>query len=154
MPTVEIRSATMADIAILKDIFSKASLSNEGDRHLLLAHPDALELPVAAIREGRTRVATVEDGRVAGFASTVVFDRVVEVEDLFVHPEWTGRGLGRALVDDIVAAAEARGAQRLEVTANPHALGFYDKLGFLFHREVTTRFGTAPRLRLDLPGRA
>ena len=151
---VEIRPATMTDIAILKDIFSKASLSNEGDRDLLLANQDVLELPIAAIQEGRTRVATVEDDRVVAFASTVLFDEFVEVEDLFVHPEWMGRGLGRALVDDIVAAAEGRGAQRVEVIANPHALGFYHKLGFVFDREVTTWFGTAPRLRLDLAGKA
>ena len=151
---VEIRPALMTDVALLKDIFSKASLSNEGDRDALLANPDALELPIGAIQEGRTRVATVEDDRVVAFASTAMLDEFVEVEDLFVLPEWMGRGLGRALVEDIVAAAEARGALRVEVTANHHALAFYSKLGFVFDREVTTRFGIAPRLRLDLPRRA
>ena len=53
-----------------------------------------------------------------------MLDEFVEVEDLFVLPEWMGRGLGRALVDDVVVAAKARGALGVEVTANHHALAF------------------------------
>jgi len=39
------------------------------------------------------------------------------------------------------------------VTANPRALGFYERLGFRITGEAPTRFATAPRLRLDLPRR-
>jgi hypothetical protein len=35
------------------------------------------------------------------------------------------------------------------VTANPHALAFYEKAGFVVYREVVTRFRTAPRMCLD-----
>jgi hypothetical protein len=41
-----IRDAVPADMAVLRDVFRRSSLSNEGDRVNLLANPDALEFPV------------------------------------------------------------------------------------------------------------
>ncbi|HEV2372668.1 MAG TPA: GNAT family N-acetyltransferase [Streptosporangiaceae bacterium] len=73
-----------------------------------------------------------------------------ELEDLFVEPGWMRRGIGRALVLDMIAIARGRGIGRVEVTANPHALAFYEKAGFVVYREVATRFRTAPRMRLDV----
>ena len=49
---------------------------------------------------------------------------------------------------DVVGAARRRGLARIEVVANRHALGFYEKAGFAVEREVETRFGPAPRMHL------
>jgi hypothetical protein len=54
------------------------------------------------------------------------------------------------LVLDMIAIARGRGIGRVEVTANPHALAFYEKAGFVVYREVVTRFKPAPRMRLDV----
>jgi len=86
-----------------------------------------------------------------GFATWLGVGDVVELEDLFVDPEWMGQGAGRALVQDLVAIARKRGARRIEVTANPHALAFYEKAGFVAGREIETRFGPAPRMHLQIP---
>jgi hypothetical protein len=43
-----------------------------------------------------------------------------------------------------------RGTRRIEVTANPHALGFYEKAGFVVAHDVRTRFGPASRMHLDV----
>jgi GNAT superfamily N-acetyltransferase len=147
---VQIRAATMRDMPALRAIFIAASLSNLGDRAVLLANPDTLELNTASTQEGRTRVATAEDGRVVAFATTAPVGDLVEIEDLFVQPDWMGRGVGRALVADIVAEARRRGAQRVEVIATDPAVAFYRKLGFVFDRVVATRFRPALRLYLNL----
>ena len=60
--------------------------------------------------------------------------------------------IGRALVLDLIATARGRGIGRVEVTANQHALAFYEKAGFVIYREEATRFGPAPRMRLDVDG--
>lgn len=148
--TFEVRDATMADVDILREIFREASLSNEGDREVLLANPEVLELSADAVQQGRTRVAVAESGDVVGFATIVRDGDVVEIEDLFVHPQWMRRGAGRKLVRDLIARAQSAGARRLEVTANDHAWAFYSALGFVFERHVQTVFGTAPRLFLDV----
>jgi len=145
-----IRAATAADHAEISDIFRQASLSNAGDRENLLAHPELLDFDAAWLRNGRTRVA-VADGRLVGFATTRRTDHgAVELDDLFVEPAWMRRGIGRALVADAVAALQAEGAERLEVSANSHALTFYESVGFVADGTVETRFGPTPRMHLDL----
>lgn len=143
-----IRDAVPADVESLRTLFRRSSLSNAGDRGTLLAHPDALELSDVAVGEGRTRVATDVDGQIVGFVTVAPGPGLVELEDLFVDPEWMRRGIGRHLVLDAVARARRAGIMRLEVTANHHASAFYHDVGFVFHHEVETRFGPAPRMCL------
>jgi ribosomal protein S18 acetylase RimI-like enzyme len=144
---VLIRDAVPADMMALSGVYRRSSLSNEGDRPNLLAHPETLEFSDLAVREGRTRAAVAE-ANIAGFASWLGAGDAVEIEDLFVDPDWMRRGIGRTLVLDMIAIARGRGIDRVEVTANPHALAFYEKAGFVVYREVVTRFRTAPRMRL------
>lgn len=146
---VVLRDAVPGDLAALSDVFRRSSLSNDGDRPNLLAHPEVLELSDLAVREGRTRTA-VAGGNIVGFASWLEAGDGFEIEDLFVDPQWMRRGIGRALVLDLIAIARGRGTDRVEVTANQHALAFYENVGFVVYREDTTRFGPAPRMRLDL----
>jgi GNAT superfamily N-acetyltransferase len=145
----EIRDAVPADLAALRDIYRRASLSNEGDRVTLLANPDALEFPGLGGDDRRTRVAT-SDGRITGFATSVPAVDVIELDDLFVDPAWMRQGAGRALVVDAVAIARELGAGRVEVTANPHALVFYGKAGFISDHGVQTQFGPGLRMHIDV----
>ena len=76
--------------------------------------------------------------------------RRLELEDLFVDPGWRRRGIAAALVNRIAQVLRARGVQRLEVTANPHAMGFYRAAGFVDCGAADTVFGTAPRMVLPV----
>jgi len=146
--TFHIRAAALDDMPDLAGIFRRSSLFNEGDRAKLLAHPEALELTDIAVREGRTRVAVLEGGDVVGFATTRLVDGDLDLEDLFVDPSWMRRGAGRALVSDALAAAAVAGFDRMVVTANPHARGFYEALGFEVDGATATPFG--PGLRMHV----
>ena len=145
-----IRAAVPDDMSALRDVFRRSSLSNDGDRANLLAHPDVLELSDLAVREGRTRAAVAGD-RIVGFATWLGTGNIIEIEDLFVDPERMRQGIGRALVLDLIAIAHGHGVRRVEVTANQHALAFYEKSGFVVDHEVTTMFGPAPRMHRDMP---
>ncbi len=101
MGPVVIRSAELDDLGDLADVFRTASLSNEGDRENLLAHPEFLELSDRAIVEGRLRLAAV-DGVTVGFASGTQAGREVELEDLFVAPDWMRKGVATRLVTDLI----------------------------------------------------
>ncbi len=146
---VLIRFAVPADMNALGDVFRTSSLSNEADRTNLLAHPDALIFSDLPVHERRTRVA-IADGRIVGFATTRIAGHADELDDLFVDPDWMQRGIGRKLVLDAVAIARARRAPRIEVTANGHALGFYEEVGFVLDGVVETRFGPGSRMHLDV----
>jgi ribosomal protein S18 acetylase RimI-like enzyme len=149
VPQHTIRTARSADFDALAALFRKSSLSNDRDRPMLLANPDALLFEESAVPEQRTRVAVVAE-RIVGFATTRTVAGIVELDDLFVDPDWMRCGVGRALIGDVVASARAEGAARVEVTANGHALAFYEKVGFVSDTVTETRFGPGLRMHLDV----
>ena len=144
-----IRLGTPADLAAASSVYRRASLSNEGDRDNLLAHPEYLILGPDGLAEGRTHVAE-QDGTVVGFATWAEADGTVDLEDLFVDPDYRRRGIASELVRRIAEVLRARGVQRLEVTANPHAMEFYRSAGFTDYGTAETDFGAAPRMVLML----
>jgi len=81
------------------------------------------------------------DGRAAGFAfyffnySTWVGRPGIYVEDLFVHPEFRGLGIGKALLKQVAAVAVANGCQRMQwevLDWNTPAIDFYRAMGAEF----------------------
>ncbi|MFF0905043.1 UNVERIFIED_CONTAM: N-acetyltransferase family protein [Kocuria sp. CPCC 205316] len=84
------------------------------------------------------QVAVDEHGAVLGWvaASPVsarqVYAGVVE-ESVYVHPEAAGRGVGRLLLESLIAAAEAAGVWTIEAKICPEntaSLALHQKLGF------------------------
>src|SRR5580704_5645333 len=68
--TFQIRDAVAGDLAVLRHVFRRSSLSNDEDRALLLSHPEVLELSDLAVTEARTRAAVCDDV-IVGFASWI-----------------------------------------------------------------------------------
>jgi GNAT superfamily N-acetyltransferase len=139
----------MSDMPEIREIFIRASLSNENDREHLLANPESLVLAEDGVRERRTRVALDARGSIIGFASYLISENVAELEDLFVDPPWMRHGVGEALVVDISSLVREQRFESLAVTANPHALAFYEHMGFVVDRFVDTEFYPAPRMHLS-----
>jgi GNAT superfamily N-acetyltransferase len=137
-----IRSSTPVDLPAVVDVFRRASLTNEGDREWIDTHPDEFGMDESNVIEGRSRVAVV-DGRIVGFATLVGN----ELEDLFTDPDWMRRGVASALVRDAAATVP-----RIEVTANSHALPFYEALGFVREGVTETSGGMGYRMHLDRNG--
>ncbi|GAA3248483.1 GNAT family N-acetyltransferase [Pseudonocardia petroleophila] len=68
-------------------------------------------------------------GRVRGFCTLLHrADRAI-LDDLWLDPAEIGRGSGRLLFEHAVARAVAAGARVLEWDADPHAVGFYERMG-------------------------
>jgi ribosomal protein S18 acetylase RimI-like enzyme len=145
--TYTLRDAGLADHEEIERVFRRASLSNENDRGHLLQHPEWLALPEDGIREGRMRLAIDETDVVVGFATFLIADGGAELEDLFVDPEHRRRGIAELLVLDISGRVREMGFETLEVTANPHAIAFYEAMGFVECGLVETEFYAASRMR-------
>ena len=81
------------------------------------------------------------DGRAAGFAlyfynySTWLGRPGLYLEDLFVHPEFRGLGIGKALLKKVAAVALEKGCERLQwevLDWNTPAIEFYRAMGAEF----------------------
>ena len=112
-----IRDATAADEAAWRGLWSqylafyKVELADEVTAHTFARIVD----PSSRVA---MRVAEM-DGVLAGFAihhfhdSTWVKTPDCYLEDLFLDPAYRGQGIGRALIDDLIAIATAKGWSRL-----------------------------------------
>ncbi len=100
----------------------------------------------------KLRVAEDDGGGLAGFAlwqhhpSSWVMTDDLYLEDLFVSPAARGKGLGRALIEDLYAIARARGFGRvywMTETGNAQARRLYD---------AVSAHDDHIRYRIDTPG--
>lgn len=147
MTSTMIRPAIASEREALEALQRRASLENPGDREVLLANPDAIELPIEQIDAGHVVVAEVA-GVVVGFAAVLPReDGAAELDALFVEPGLWKQGIGRALIERCAAIARTRGAPALHVIGNPHAEGFYRACGFEPRGTTETRFGVGLDLR-------
>jgi GNAT superfamily N-acetyltransferase len=139
---ITVRPAAVSEQKALEAVQWRASLNNPGDREALLAHPDAITLPIAQLEAGGVFVAEVA-GSVLGFAAILPReDGDLELDALFVEPGAWRQGVGRALVEHCCAAARDAGALAIHVVGNPHAEGFYRACAFESVGTREMRFGT------------
>ena len=76
------------------------------------------------------------------------------LDDLFVEPASMWRGVGRALWEDAVAWAAARGATAMVFGAIRNARPFYERMGAVVVGEIASTIiagRTTPRMRYELP---
>ena len=143
-----VRPALVSERKELEDLQLRASLNNPGDRDSILAHPDAIELPLQQIAEGRVLVSE-QNGVIVGFAAVEPrADGESELDGLFVDPRMQRHGMGRALLAHCAEFARARGSGALHVVGNPHAQDFYIACGFKVIGTIETRFGTGLLMRM------
>jgi len=150
MQDLLIRQAAISEQKALEALQLRASLTNAGDRDALLAHPDAIELPLAQLAAGRVFVAEW-NGEVVGFAAVEPrADGESELDALFVDANMRRRGIARLLVEHCAEFARKRESASLYVVGNPHAKDFYTACGFHVIGTSETRFGTGLVMRISV----
>jgi GNAT superfamily N-acetyltransferase len=89
----------------------------------------ALTIEPAMIRRHVFRLAEGEGGIILGFYGFEPDPAGIGLSHLFVRPDSIGGGIGRALWEDAVALARRKGYGRMTIVGDPHAAGFYRRMG-------------------------
>ena len=94
------------------------------------------------------------NGEIVGCCALVLTDSLAEIEHMWIRPEQMGSGVGRALFEHARARAVERGANALELSADPYAEGFYARMGAKRIGESPADMGggprVLPRMRIEL----
>ncbi len=137
MSVIRIEPATPADVPLILRLIT-ALAEYERLAHQVVATEATLRDTLFGPSPAAEVVIASVDGQPAGFAlwfhnySTFLARRGLYLEDLFVLPEWRGRGIGRRLLAHLANIAVERGCGRMEWAVldwNEPAIGFYRKLG-------------------------
>ena len=70
-------------------------------------------------------------GSVVGTARMREYHGAAKAERVAVHPSARGTGVGRLLMDALEAEARRQGRPEVRLNAQPSAIPFYDRLGYL-----------------------
>ena len=93
------------------------------------------------------------DGEIIGFYALVVRDQQAELEHLWVAPEHIGTGVGKELFIHAMQIAAGENVSEVEISADPNAAGFYQRMGARQIGEVSSDIDgqsrSLPRLSVD-----
>jgi GNAT superfamily N-acetyltransferase len=130
-----IRPARVEDVPALGDVErAAATLFAPYGLAELFSETSAPEKLEDAARDGRLWVATDAAGTVVGFALAALVGGTAHLDELDVHPAHGRRGVGRALIDAVIAWARAHGHRALTLNTMrdvPWNAPYYERLGFV-----------------------
>lgn len=134
---LNLRAATPADVPILFELV-KALAEYEKLSHAVTGNAASLEAHLFGDRSYAEAIIAEFAGQPVGFSlffhnySTFLTQPGIYIEDLFVLPEYRGRGIGKQLVIYVAQLAVSRNCGRLEWSVldwNQPAIGFYQRIG-------------------------
>ncbi len=120
---MKIRDAKVDDCETLSALAFVSKAHWGYDDTFMEACREELTVTPNDLQRGRVRVAV--DSEIVGFHGVLN----AELEWLFVAPPAMGRGVGAALLTDALEIARTSGLNELRIQADPHAGGFYERMG-------------------------
>ncbi|MFJ5142871.1 GNAT family N-acetyltransferase [Streptomyces sp. NPDC088707] len=132
---MRIRAAAPAELPLLQDIERAAGEPFRTLGMAAIADDDPLPLDVLESyrRAGRAWVAVDAADRPVAYLLTDTVDGSAHIEQVSVHPDAARRGVGRALIEHLAAAAGEQGLAALTLTTFtevPWNAPYYARLGF------------------------
>ncbi|MDB6174894.1 MAG: paiA [Chthoniobacteraceae bacterium] len=140
---LSVSPATEADIPLIL-AFIRELAEFENLTHEVSATEEKLRSTLFGARVFAESLIGSVDGEPAGFAaflpsySTFLAQPGLYLEDIYVRPQYRGRGLGRVLITAVAGIAVQRGCGRYEWSVldwNAPAIRFYEGLGARMHSD-------------------
>ncbi|HEX6859050.1 MAG TPA: GNAT family N-acetyltransferase [Caulobacteraceae bacterium] len=135
-----VRAATFDDAPALAAIYGDACLHGFGTFEEVPPSAEEMAARIKAVRDrGLPYLVAEVDGQVAALAYAAPFRlraayRYTVEDSVYVHPDFTGQGLGRAVLGAVVEACEALGLRQIMAvigdSENSGSIGLHRALGY------------------------
>jgi GNAT superfamily N-acetyltransferase len=137
---IKIREAIPADLPLLLNLYAHIALGT--DKELGIEQAQELFDRIGLQKNHYLYIATIEGSVVGSFALLIMANLAHQgaasgvVEDVVVHPDWQGRGIGKQMMKFALARCKEAGCYKMTLSSNLKrevAHKFYESLGFEKH---------------------
>lgn len=150
--TVTIRRSSPEEAETLTTIALEAKRYWGYPEHWIKHWESDLTISPDFIRDNQVYVAEA-DGEIRGFYALCVSGDKAELEHMWVTPACIGTGVGKELFLDAMERAAALDVRDVELSADPNAAGFYERMGAKQIGEVDSaidgQIRKLPRLKIE-----
>ena len=154
MTPVTIRNGISADIQTLTDICFRSKAHWGYPQGYIDLWSDELTITAGMIETCQCFVAVDPAEQITGFCILSAKPPAMEIEALYVDPDFIGSGIGRLLINLALNHARTENCTSIELDSDPNALAFYQRMGgaHIGDTPSTVIAGrTLPRVRIAVP---
>jgi len=149
---IQIRRASPDEAALLTEIAHAAKRHWGYPENWIQQWKPDLTITPEFIADNEVYVA-VKDEEIVGCCAIAFSETVIELEHMWIRPEHMGAGVGRALFLHVKERAANLKVPALELSADPNAEGFYERMGATRIGEARSEIEGKPRVlpRMRIP---
>jgi GNAT superfamily N-acetyltransferase len=151
-PTMKIEKAQTTDSAILTDITYKGKAFWGYSVEQMEHWKNELTISPEYIEKHETYKLLIGEEIIGYYSFWKMDDNTLKLDDIFLLPEYIGKGYGTILMLDCIDKSKLLQAKRIILDAEPNAEGFYKRLGFeTYNRlESSIKGRLLPQMELGL----
>ena len=148
---MKILRASNCDNLILTEITKKSKAYWNYSEEQIEKWSDALTISSEYISENETYKLVIDD-QIIGYYSFVVNDCIATLDNMFISPEYIGRGFGKILMNDFMERISKTENKKIVLEAEPNAESFYKKFGFTVTSKIESSIKERflPIMEIDL----
>jgi len=132
-----IEKATKIDTEILTSITKKSKAHWGYSDEQISAWSELLTISSEYVEKNYV-FKLIENDKIIGYYSYYYDSDSILLDNLFILPEFIGKGFGKILMNDFLSRVKDSGQKRILLDSEPNAAQFYSKFGFIKIDEIKT----------------
>lgn len=125
---IVIRKALCSEAKIVTEITFEAKMHWNYPEQWLAMWKEELTITPEYIRDNTVYVAE-DNGQILGYYSIVTENGIYSLDNIFIKPKYIRCGVGTTLFNHLNDTLKRGGISFLQIVSDPHAKGFYEKMG-------------------------